>query len=163
MKTEVIQKQISSLEDKKSEIDKKISSLKIELSKESDKTEWIYIPELKIEIQTKIHHKGKSYDELVKEFGKEYLEKNLPTYAQLQFLRNSNKYKETLGLIDTWEFVKQEDEISKKNNYIARFVAYSGYADLYCFRYSINSNSTLGVRFVRKKIIKKSKNDKSKM
>ncbi len=93
MKTEVIQKKISSLEYKKSEIDKKISSLRIELDKVPDKTEWIYIPELKIEIQKSIHHKNKSYDDLVKEFGKEYLEENLPTYAQLQFLRNSDKYK----------------------------------------------------------------------
>jgi type IV secretory pathway VirB4 component len=138
-----------------SQIDKKEAELKVlreKLKAEQDKTEWLYIPELKIEIQTKIHHKGKSYDDLVKELGKEYLESHLPTYSQLQFLRNlavkENKYTE-LGLIDTWEFVKQEDEISKKNGYVARFCVGWGVAYLVCDWFSCNSGSFLGVRFVR--------------
>jgi hypothetical protein len=125
--------------------------LKNQLIKEQDKSNWLYIPELKIEIQTKIHHKGKSYDDLIEEFGKEFLEKNLPTYQQLQDLRNlENKGKYKLGLIDTWEFVKQQDEISRKNGYIARFDAGSDYAYLDCDWNSSVSYSDLGVRFVRK-------------
>ena len=136
------------------ETEKKLTELKKKLVLEMDKQDYLYIPELKIEIQTKIHHKNKSYDNLVNEFGKEYLEEHLPTYAQLQFLRNSNKYKEVLSLIDTWEFVKQEDEISKKNGYVAWFSADSYYCDLNCNGYSSYSDSSLGVRFVRKKISK---------
>ncbi len=135
------------------ETEKKLKQLKELLKKETDKTEWLYISELKIEIQTKIHHKDKSYDDLVKEYRKEYLEENLPTYAQLQFLRNS-KYKDQLNLGNTWEFVKQEDKISKENGYVAWFVADSDYAYLGCGRYSSGSDSDLGVRFVRKKILK---------
>lgn len=130
---------------------KKLKELENQLQKENDKSDWIKIPELKIEIQTKIHHKGKSYSELKEEFGEEYLEKHLPTYDQLQKLRNleyNGKYK--LGLIDTWEFVKQQDEISKKNGYVARFYANSGCANLNCGRSSSFSNSYLGVRFVRR-------------
>ncbi len=133
------------------ETEEKLKELKGKKVLEENKSDWVKIPELGIEVQSKIHHKNKSYDDLVEEFGKEFLEENLPTYKQLQDLRNlehNGKYK--LGLIDTWEFVKQEDEISKKNGYVARFYAYSGYCYLYCCRYSGNSNSYLGVRFVRK-------------
>ena len=144
MITDKIQAQINKKE-------KEIKVLKKKLQEESDKSEWLYIPELKIEIQTKIHHKNKSYDDLVKEFGKEYLEEHLPSYAQLQLLRNNKKYCKSLGLISTWEFVKQEDEISRKNGYVARFSADSGWAYLGCARDPDYSDSTLGVRFVRKK------------
>ena len=129
-----------------------LKELKSQLAKEKDNVEWIYIKELKIEVQTKIHHKGKSYDELKEEFGEAYLEKHLPTYSQLQKLRNlehGGKY--NLGLIDSWEFVKQEDLISKKNGYVARFFAYSGYMDLGTGWDSDISDSDLGVRFVRRK------------
>ena len=145
METSKIQEQIEKKE-------KELKELKEKLQEISNKNEFIYIKELNIEIEKSIHHKGKSYNDLVKEFGKEYLEEHLPTYAQLQFLRNSDKYKELLGLIDTWEFVKQEDEISKKNGYIARFYAFSNCASLYCDGDSGDSYSDLGVRFVRKKI-----------
>jgi hypothetical protein len=154
MDKQKIQEQI----DKK---EKEIKELKEKLKEESvkeNKVEWLYIPELKIEIQKSIHHKNKSYDDLVKEFGKEYLEEHLPTYAYLQFLRNNKKYCESLGLINTWEFVQQEDEISRKNGYVAWFGAYSYGAYLYCGAYSGNSDSDLGVRFCRKKI-KGTKND----
>lgn len=134
------------------ETEKKLNKLKEKLKQETDKLEYIYIKELGIEIQTKIHHKNKSYDDLVKEFGKEYLEEHLPTYAQLQFLRNSEKYKEILGLIDSWEFVKQEDDISRNNKYVARFLAYSDGAVLFCNGIPFSSDASLGVRFVRKKL-----------
>ena len=141
---------MKSTQDKISETEKKLKDLKVQLQKENDKSNWVKIPELKIEIQTKIHHKGKSYDELKEEFGEEYLEKHLPTYNQLQTLRNlEHKGKYKLGLIESWEFVKQEDLISKKNGYVAWFYTDSGYASLYWYRLSSYSYSNLGVRFVR--------------
>ena len=131
--------------------EKELKELREKLKKEQDISEWIYIPELKIEIQTKIHHKSKTYAECEKDLSKG---ESIPTYEQIQWLRNS-KYKDQLNLIDTWEFVQNPDNISKENNYVARFYAGSNYADLDCGRNSDYSNSTLGVRFVRK--IKKSK------
>ncbi len=129
-----------------------LQKLKLQLSKEKDKSEWLYIPELKIEVQTKIHHKGKSYNDLVEEFGEEYLEKHLPTYAQLQELRNlEHKGKYELGLIDSWEFVKQEDLISKKKGYVSGFGAGSDYVGLDSGGGSSVSYSDLGVRFIRSK------------
>lgn len=142
---------VKTTEQKIQETEAKLKELKAKKVMEDDKSDWVKIPELGIEVQSKIHHKNKSYDDLVKEFGKEFLEENLPTYKQLQDLRNlehNGKYK--LGLIDTWEFVKQEDEISKKNGYVARFVADSDYCYLDCGGDSGYSGSDLGVRFVRK-------------
>jgi hypothetical protein len=139
-----------SIENKQKEVEKlnrDIAELKKDLSKKADKTEWVYIKELGIEIQKAIHHKEKSYNELVEEFGKEYVEEHLPTYAQLQFLRNS-KYCEELGLLGTWEFAKQEDKISKENNYVARFDAGSDGVGFNCYRYPYYSDASLGVRFV---------------
>ena len=137
-------------EQKIMETEEKLKELKAKKVLEENKSDWVKIPELGIEIQSKIHHKNKSYNKLVEEFGKEFLEENLPTYKQLQDLRNlehNGKYK--LGLIDTWEFVKQEDEISKKNGYVARFIAYSDYCYLGCDWVYDYSGSDLGVRFVR--------------
>ena len=132
------------------ETEAKLKELKTKKVMEENKSNFIKIEELDIEIQKDIHHKNKSYDDLVKEFGKDFLEENLPTYSQLQFLRNSKKYCKKLGLLDTWEFVKQEDEISKKNGYVARFFVDSDYCGLGCVRGSRDSYSDLGGRVVRK-------------
>ena len=132
------------------ETEVKLKELKAKKVMEENKSDFIKIEELNIEIQKNIHHKNKSYDNLVEEFGKGFLEANLPTYSELQFLRNSKKYCKKLGLLDTWEFVKQEDEISKKNGYVARFYSYSGYCYLGCYGDSDGSYSDLGVRFVRR-------------
>ena len=134
------------------ETEAKLEELRKKKVLEDDKSNWIKIPKLNLEIQNKIHDKGKSYDELVKKYGKKFLEENMPKHSELQFLRNlENKGKVKLGLIDTYEFVKQEDEISKKNGYVAGFCAYSGVCNLICDWDSRVSYSNLGVRFVRRK------------
>ncbi len=143
----------------KTQIRKKKEELEIlerKLKEEQDKSEWIKIPELKIEIQSKIHHKGKSYDDLKEEFGEEYLEEHLLTYNQLKELKNlEHDEKYDLGLKKTYEFVKQEDLFMKDKGYVARFYANSDYAYLYCDGGSSYSYSYLGVRFVRKLKVKK--------
>ncbi len=128
--------------------EQELKELKDKLKKEQDTSEWIYIPELKIEIQNKIHHKNKTYKECEEDLSKG---ESITTYEQIQWLRNS-KYKNQLNLIDTWEFVENPDNISKENGYVARFCADSDCADLGCGGGSDYSGSTLGVRFVRKKI-----------
>jgi len=135
------------------ETEKKLKGLKDQLKKETDKTEWLYISELKIEVQTKIHHKDKTYAECEKDLSKG---ESIPTYEQIQWLRNS-KYRNQLNLLDTWEFVQNPDDISKKNNYVAGFCAGSDYANLDCDWDADYSDSALGVRFVRKKISGKSR------
>ena len=140
-----LQKEITATE-------KKLKELKDKLKKKTDKTEWLYISELKIEVQTKIHHKNKTYAECEKDLGEG---ESIPTYEQIQWLRNS-KYRDQLGLLDTWEFVQNPDNISKENGCVARFFVGSDVAVLNCYRDSDDSGSALGVRFVRKKISKKS-------
>ena len=128
------------------EAEKKLTKLKDELKKESEKNDWIKIPELKIEIQTKIHHKNKTYVECENDLSKG---ESIPTYEQIQWLRNS-KYKDQLNLDDSYEFVQNPDNIGKENGYVARFFAGSDFAYLYCVRNSSVSGSDLGVRFVRR-------------
>ena len=128
------------------ETEKKLVQLKEQFKKESEKKEWIKIPELKIEIQTKIHHKNKNYTECEKDLEKG---ESIPTYEQIQWLRNS-KYKDQLNLDDSYEFVQNPDNISKENGYVAGFFADSDCAYLDCGRSSSYSYSDLGVRFVRR-------------
>ena len=111
----------------------------------SAKRKTMKIEELKIEVETEIHNKGETLAEAMK-----YCPKNwrISTYAELQWLRNS-KYCKELGLLNTWEFVKQEDKISENHGYVARFFADSDWAVLFCYRYPQYSDSDLGVRFVR--------------
>ncbi len=137
---------MKSTQQKIDETKKKLKELENQLQKENDKSDWIKIPELKIEVQTKIHHKNKTYAECEKDLSKG---ESLPTYEQIQWLRNS-KYRDQLNLIDSWEFVQNPDKISKDNGYVARFYAGSVYADLDCDRNSSDSYSDLGVRFVRR-------------
>ena len=136
---------MKSTQQKIDEAEKKLTQLKEDLKKENDKSDWIKIPELKIEVQSKIHHKDKTYAECEKDLSKE---ESIPTYEQIQWLRNS-KYRDQLNLKDSWEFVQNPDKISKENGYVAGFFALSGFAYLDCDVGSSYSISVLGVRFVR--------------
>lgn len=137
---------MTTTQEKVDKAEKNLKQLKEKLKKENEKNDWIKIPELKIEVQTKIHHKNKTYAECEKDLEKG---ESIPTYEQVQWLRNS-KYKDKLNLDDSYEFVQNPDNISKENGYVARFYADSGYAGLGCGGGSSGSDSVLGVRFVRK-------------
>lgn len=60
--------------------------IKEKLKKEQNTSEWIYIPELKIEVQTKIHHLGETYSSCENDLSNG---ESIPTYEQIQWLRNS--------------------------------------------------------------------------
>jgi hypothetical protein len=47
-------------------------------------------------------------------------------------------------------FIQQLFDLNRKNGYVARFYAGSVYADLGCGGHADDSDSALGVRFVRK-------------
>ncbi len=116
---------------------------------EEDQGKWLDIPKLKISIEIEVHDKDKSWDEL----GLKDREKELLTAEQCIWLANS-KYAKKLKMDGSSNsddfFIQQPFNLSRKNNYVAGFGAGSGCADLNCDRYSDDSNSTLGVRFVRK-------------
>jgi len=117
---------------------------------EDDPNKWLNIPELKISVEIEVHDKNKSWDEL----NLSDREKELLTVEQCIWLANS-KYAKKLkmdGSSDSDDFfIQQPFNLNRKNNYVAWFYADSGCADLYCDWYSDDSDSTLGVRFVRKK------------
>ena len=121
-----------------------------------DSKGWLDIPELNISVEIEVHDKNKSWDEL--NLSKK--EDQLLTSEQCIWLANS-KYAKDLKMDGSSSkddfFIKQPFDLSRKNNYVARFFAGSGFAYLYCGGYSSYSGSVLGVRFVRKKNSKKGK------
>ena len=120
-----------------------------------DSKGWLDIPELKISVEIEVHDKDKSWDEL----NLKDREEELLTAEQCIWLANS-KYAKELKMdgsssLDDF-FIQQPFNLNRKNGKVARFIVDSDYAYLDCNRYSVNSYSSLGVRFVRK-IKKKSK------
>ncbi len=137
---------------------KKISENILEVDGErfvkEDSRGWLDIPKLGISVEVEVHDKNKSWDDL--ELSKR--EKELLTSEQCIWLANS-KYAKQLKMDGSSSkddfFIQQPFDLSRKNRYVARFVVYSDYADLYCVRDPDYSSLALGVRFARK--IKKSK------
>ena len=133
------------------ETEKKL--LELRRKAEENKSEWLLIPELKIEVEINVHDKDKSWDDLKLTDR----EKDLLTAEQCIWLANSKYAKELKmdGSSSTDDFfIQQLFNFNRKNGYIARFDTYSDYADLNCDWDSGYSGSSLGVRFCRKKISK---------
>lgn len=126
--------------------EKKLAILKAKLQEEQNKTKWISIDKFKkgYEITTNQQFNNKTYGEILKLVN----EKEIADYPLLQELRNSEKYK---FLKDFWVFVPNLDKISKKNNYVARFVAFSDRAYFDCGRRPYNSAPSLGVFLIRRR------------
>ena len=123
---------------------------------ENDPSKWLDIPELKISVEFEVHDKNKSFDKL----GLKDREKELLTAEQCIWLANS-KYAKQLKMDGSSSkddfFIKQPFNLNRKNNYVARFYAGSGYAYLFCNWDSDDSGSDLGVRLVKKLKVKKGK------
>ena len=156
MKTQDIQKQIKKLESEKEKAEEKIVSLNLELENESNKSEWIKIPNTNYEITKNVLHKGKSYDKIIK---LKKPEEELLTLKIIGIIcEHPNLLKElkmdSSSTNDDF-FFKQPFPQNEKKGYVARFYANSGYAGLNCDVYSVDSDSYLGVRFVRKLKVKK--------
>ena len=152
MKTKDIQKQITKLENKKEDIDKKINSFKIELENELNKSEWISIPNTDYEVTKDVLHKGKSYDEIIK------LKKTEEELLTLKLIGIICEHPDLLKVLKMDSsstnddfFFKQPFPQNEKNGYVARFYADSVFAYLYWVGVSSVAGSYLGVRFVRKK------------
>jgi len=121
-----------------------------------DSKGWLDIPELNISVEIEVHDKDKSWDDL----NLSKREKELLTVEQCIWLANS-KYAKTLKMDGSSSnddfFIQQPFNLSRKNNYVARFYAYSDFAGLGCDGSASGSYSDLGVRFLRKKISGKAK------
>lgn len=102
----------------------------------------IDIKKLKICVETEIHDKGKSWNEINKLIPKGWRKLR---HDEIIFLFNNKNYKEKLNLKDTWEFI----ETYIKDFPVSRFFADSVRAYLYCDSYPDYSKVGLGVRWVR--------------
>ena len=154
MKAQDIKKKIKKLTSEKEEIDTKINSLTIELNNESEKAEWIPIPETDYEVTKNVLHKGKSYDEIIK---LKKPEEDLLTLKQIGIIcENPDLIKElkmdSSSTNDDF-FFKQPFPQNEENGRVAGFCGGWGCACLGCGGGSSSSGSDLGVRFVRKKIL----------
>jgi len=119
------------------------------ITKETDESKLLDIPELNISVEIEVHDKGKSWDEL----NLSEREDDLLTAEQCLFLMNS-KYAKQLKMDGSSSeddfFIKQYSELSRKNGYVADFFADSVYSDLSSYWNSDNAYSIRGVRFARK-------------
>jgi len=122
-----------------------------------DKIKWLDIPELGISVEIKVHDKNKSWNDLKLS----EREDELLTAEQCIWLANS-KYAKQLKMDGSSSsddfFIKQPFNLSKKNNFVARFLAGSDGADLNCGGNPTYSDPALGVRAVRKILKKVKKN-----
>ena len=155
MKKQDIKSKIKNLEKQKTKIDKEINSLTIDLNNESENSEWTGLPGTDYEVTKNVLHKGKSYDEIIK---LKKPEEDLLSLKQMGIIcENPDLVKElkmdSSSTNDDF-FFKQPFPQNEKKGYVARFFADSYYAGLNCDWYSSDSDSDLGVRFVRKKILK---------
>ncbi len=153
MKTKTIEKEIKKLENEKQKIDKKINSLKTELTQESSKSEWVIIPGTNYEVTKDVLYKGKSYDEIMelKKPDEELLTlKIIGIICEHPDLIKELKMDSSSTKDDF--FFKQPFPQNEKKGRVAGFYAGSSYASLYCAWDSDYSGSDRGVRFVRKKI-----------
>jgi hypothetical protein len=123
-----------------------VTQLKAELEVEKNKvtTKIVKLSMGTYEIETKTHHFNKTYAECEKDCPKGW---QIATYPILQELRNTKP--EEFNLLKTWEFVQNPDKIRKEKGEVARFSAYSVWADLSCGWSPSYSGGGLGVRFVR--------------
>ena len=132
---------------------KKLSENIVEIDGEKyikeDSKGWLDIPELKISVEIEVHDKNKSWDKL----GLSEREDELLTSDQCIWLANS-KYAKTLKMDGSSTkddfFIKQPFDLNRKNGYVARFYAGSGFADLDCVWGSSGTDSDLGVRLCKK-------------
>lgn len=119
----------------------------------ADNSKWLDIPELGIEVQKDVYDKNKSW----KDLNLSEREDELLTAEQCIWLANS-KYAKQLKMDGSSNnddfFIRQPFNLNRTKGYVARFGADSDYAYLYCGRDADDSDSFLGVRFVRKKISK---------
>jgi len=119
------------------------------ITKETDESKLLDIPELNISVEIEVHDKGKSWDEL----NLSAREDDLLTAEQVLFLMNS-KYAKQLKMDGSSSnddfFIKQYSELSRKNGYVAGFYADSGFSRLGSVGVSDCACSGRGVRFARK-------------
>jgi IS4 transposase len=142
----------------------KLAELKQELESDSIKDGLLDVPELGLEIEIEVTHKGKSYDKImalpeVREKIKKGWRLLCPLRPvdyvnELAFLENNPTYSKILKLDGSSTkddfFVNQIFKRNAEKGYVAYFYAGSGGSDLYSYGDSSVADSVRGVRLCRK-------------
>jgi len=161
MEKDKIQKEIK-------ETENKLSKLKLQLENDSINGKLLDVPELGLEIEIEVTHKGKSYDKImaipeVQEKMKNgwrllYAIRPEDYVNEVGFLENNPTYSKVLKMDGSSTkddfFISQMFKRNKANGYVAGFFANSDFSVLNSDGDSDDSNSYLGVRFARKKNFK---------
>jgi hypothetical protein len=152
MKDKQLVDEIKKLEGQKEKIEKEISSLKIELNKESNNSDWISIDK-DYEVTKEVLYKGKTYDEIMQ---LKKSDEELLTLKQIAIILEDKDLARELKMDSKYStkdyfFFKQPFETNQENGYVAGFYSDSDGSDLVFGDGAGGSVSTLGVRFVRKK------------
>ncbi|MEK6884434.1 MAG: hypothetical protein AABY22_32680 [Nanoarchaeota archaeon] len=148
---------IEEIDKKIEELQKKKKELKSQIAKQTENTsQWLDVSDVlpNCEVELNVHDKNRSWNDL----GLKDKEDQLLSAEQCIALANS-KYVSQLKMDGTSSqddfFIKQPFNTNRTKGYVAGFDAYSDWADLSCVRNPTDADSSLGVRFVRKKISKK--------
>jgi hypothetical protein len=159
MKTQKIQDKIKETEDK-------LKELKLKLQNEQVNNNLLYVPELGIEIEIEISHKGESYDTIMQSSDiKEKLANGWRLLSacrkddfvnEVAFLERNENYAKILKIDGSSSnddfFVEQIFKRNADKGYVAFFYSYGVESYFVSDSYSDDADSYRGVRFCRKKI-----------
>jgi len=98
------------------------------------------------EVELETHHKNKTYEEYKVDCPEGW---QIPTYWLLQEIRNSPKSREKFGLLNTYEYTQNRDNISGRQGCVSGFIADSGVVYLNCNWDPSYRDGRLGVRYAR--------------
>lgn len=145
--------------------EKELRELNLKLEKETSKTGILDIPELGIEVEIEVTHKGKSFNDIMA--FPEIQEKIRNGWRlictsrpgdhvnELAVLENNSTYAKILKMEGSSSrddfFIQQMFKRNQNKNYVAWFYVGSGCSDLNSYMGASDSYSGLGVRFCRKK------------
>ena len=150
MKTEQILARIKIKEDEISILKNKLLSNNLKSS-----SGYIYIPEIKKEVEIEVHDKNKSYDDLKNIYGDNF-ESSLLTKQECAIILKNKEISNILKMDGSSSnddfFIQQFDEENKKEGYVAVFFVNGGRSGFYSRRISKYAYDFRGVRFCRKKI-----------
>jgi len=153
------------------ETEEKLYKLKLQLENYSIKDNILDVPELELEVEIEVTHKGESWDKIIAMPEVQEKIKNgwrlLYTIRpedyvnEVAFLENNETYSKILKMDGSRTeddfFVNQMFKRNAEKGYVAYFFSCSRYSCLVSYEYWNVANSDRGVRFCRKKIFKKDK------
>lgn len=133
----------------KQQLIKEKEKIEKQLKEIDNKELYIEVPELGIKITKTQQFNGKKYKQILEEVKEE----KIATHNLLIDLRNiafDSNFKKYSFMKKFWVFVPNPDKVTKEEERVARFGAYSYCLNLGTYRDSVYSGSDLGVFLIEK-------------